>query len=122
MSCRTLIVLILALCVSLAPTVSVVAMTADDGTTLMRMQDPSADCHAAGQAAGQSRAANMRQDAPDHETKVSHACCASILGIPAQTLGLEGMPGSQALTPANASLRLISRVEGIYRPPPASSR
>lgn len=108
---QKLIALLVGFCVLLTPMLSNAGMPVPVAAAESQSLPPS--CHTA-----QAEAALVSQDdSPMANGQAAHACCFNAVGIlPAMMQSLPRQ-GSVELTPFNPSLSLISRVEGLYRPP-----
>ena len=115
---RKLITFLVMLCVLCASTANIAAAVLDRDAAMASLQDSPADCHGIKPDADH---AFLHDSAQNHKTKASHACCASILGIVSRAGDLPSLPGSDVFASFSPSLRLIVRIEGIYRPPPRNS-
>lgn len=112
MTLRKLLTLLVAVCVLFAPVVSNAAVPADVAVT--HTQDQTAACHTAD--------AQASHDGIHHSgSKVSHSCCAAFVGIVPNATLVYAAQGTDGLIPFNPSLSLISRIEGLYRPPRQTS-
>jgi hypothetical protein len=60
-------------------------------------------------------------DAHHADTKVSHGCCFSFVGIVPDSTLVQTTQTAVGLIPFNPSLSLALRIEGLYRPPRQNS-
>lgn len=111
MSSRKLFAFLIAFCVLFAPVVSNAAVSMD--IPVAHTQDHKADCHTV--APDDCHASH--DNAHHSGAKVSHGCCFSFVGIVPNMNLIEAAQVSGGLIPFNTSLSLLSRIEGLYRPP-----
>ena len=111
MSLKKLLTILVALCVMFAPVVSNAVTSVD--VPVVHVQDHKVDCHTVVVAD-----CHATHDGAHHsDTKVSHGCCFSFVGMLPDTNLLQSAQGSEGLIPFNPSLSLSARIEGLYRPP-----
>ncbi len=104
---------LVALCVLFAPVVSNATVSVDD--PMAQMQDHKADCHAVSDC-------HASHDGVHHSgSKVSHSCCGAFVGIVPDSNLVHAAQASDGLIPFNPSLSLITRIEGLFRPPRQNS-
>jgi hypothetical protein len=118
---KKLLTLLAAFCVLLAPMVSnaniVASVSATTQTATMTTHDnhscgdilPAVDCHAG--------LSGTQHEKHHGNSKVSHNCCFSFVGIVSPTGLAIATPRHHDHIPFSPSLRLTTRVEGLYRPP-----
>lgn len=105
------IILLVALCVLLAPVLSNAAVSMP--VPVAHTQDHGADCHTI-----KTVDCHASHDGThSNSTKATHGCCFNFVGILSATKLVEPNLSSADLIPFNPSLSLLSRVEGLYRPP-----
>jgi hypothetical protein len=114
-NCKKLLALLVGLCVLLAPVLSNAAVVVP--IPAAQTHDYQVDCHAMPSVNGQM----SHDDANTPNNKTAHGCCVNVVGILSATNLVQPYQSSNELIPFNPSLRLISRVEGLYRPPRQNS-
>ena len=115
MKLRKLLSILVALCVLFAPVVSNASVSVD--VPVAHTQDHKADCHTVTDCH-----TSQSHDGMHHSSsKVSHSCCAAFVGIVSDSNQVHVAQATDGLIPFNPSLSLISRIEGLYRPPRQNS-
>jgi hypothetical protein len=115
MNLRKLLSILVALCVLFAPVVSNASVSVD--IPVVHTQDHKTDCHTA-----KDCHSSQSHDGMHHSgSKVSHGCCVAFVGIVPDLNLLHAAQAADGLIPFNPSLSLISRIEGLYRPPRQNS-
>ena len=115
MCLKQLLSIFVALCVLFAPVASNASASVD--MPVAHTQDHKADCHMVTDCH-----ASQSHDGMHHSgSKVSHSCCAAFVGIVPDSNLVHAAQASDGLIPFNPSLSLISRIEGLYRPPRQNS-
>jgi hypothetical protein len=111
MNLRKLLSILVALCVLFAPVVSNASVSVD--IPMAHTQDHKADCHTV-----KDCHTSQSHDEMHHSgSKASHSCCAAFVGIVPDSNLVHAAQASDGLISFNPSLSLISRIEGLYRPP-----
>ena len=108
---KQLLTLLVAMCVMFAPVVSNAGVSVD--VPVAHMQNHKTDCHTVVIADCQASHDGIHHS----DTKVSHGCCFSFVGMLPGTNLLQSAQGSEEVIPFNTSLSLAARIEGLYRPP-----
>ncbi len=111
MCCKKLVALLIGLCVLLAPVLS--NASAVPPVSMAHSQDHHADCHTAAMADCDT----AHDSAYGTTSQAAHGCCFNVVGIPANTHLVQPQAGSAVLVASNPALILLTRVEGLYRPP-----
>lgn len=111
MGLKKVITLLVGLCVLLAPVLSSAAVFSV--VPVAQVQEVQADCHAVKTVDDHE----THHDVHQTSTKAAHTCCFNIVGVLSGTNLVKADARSSELIPFSPSLTLISRAEGLYRPP-----
>lgn len=113
MDYKKLMALLVGLCVLLAPVLSNAAISVPISAPVTHTQGHPADCHSVQTVDSQ----DSHDGTHGANTKATHGCCFNFVGILSATNLIEPSTSSAEIVPFNPSLSLLSRVEGLYRPP-----
>jgi len=114
-NCKKLLALLVGVCVLLAPVFSNAAVALQ--VPAAQTHDHPIDCHATPSVSDEM----SHDDAQTSNSKTAHGCCVNVVGVLSATNLVQPYQSINDVIPFNASLSLISRVEGLYRPPRQNS-